>query len=254
VLLERDGELGGHLNLLRRLPTRAAWGVAVSNLEVPLEKAGVDVRLGHDATAESIRSAGADVVVLATGARWQRTGFSQYRPDRDSIPGWEQEHVLDLGTAIRDATEEDGARIGERVLVYDESAGYWPLGLAELLADAGRTVEILSPHLFVGEDALKTMDLQHVLPRLVAKGVRVTAQHDIQSIEGSQVHVYGVWGGEPQVLEVDTVVISTFREPVEHLYLALRDEGFELHRVGDALAPRKLEAVIYEAERLGRAL
>jgi 2,4-dienoyl-CoA reductase-like NADH-dependent reductase (Old Yellow Enzyme family) len=254
VLLERSSELGGHLNLLQRLPTRTSWRGAVRNFSIPLEKAGVDVRLGRDATRDVIASATPEVVVLASGSRWQRTGFGPFRPDREFIPGWEQEHVLDVGSAVEAVTGSSGRTIGKRVLIHDESAHYLPLGLAELLADEGYDVEIVSPQLFVGEECLKTMDLQHLVPRLVAKGVRLTPQRGIDSIDGDSVTLYCIWGGEATVRSVDTVVLSTYREPVDELAIELDGEPFEVVRVGDALAPRKLEAVVYEAELLGREL
>ena len=48
--------------------------------------------------------------------------------------------------------------------------------LAELLADNGVAVEVISPQLLLGEDLLKSLDMPHVFPRIVAKGVKLTPQ------------------------------------------------------------------------------
>ena len=254
VLLEREAEFGGHLRLLARMPTRTEWAVGIDNLVKPLARLGVDVRLGHEATPEVLLSGTPDTVVVATGSRWERTGFSQFRPGRPGIPGAGQDNVLDMGTAARKVVADPQA-LGKKVLILDESAGYWPLGLAELLVDAGVDVDVVTPHLFLGEDTLKTGDFQHNLPRLQGKGVRVTAQAFIDRIEGGTVHLFGVWGASPATITgVDTVVLAQLKAPVDELYFAVRDQHPEVHRVGDAVAPRRLEAIMYESEKLGREI
>ena len=254
VLYEADGELGGHLNLHKRLPTRENWQRAIDNFAAPLEKHGVDVRLGVDATVEMLSAESHDVVVCATGANFDRTGLSPYRPTRESIPGVESDNVLDVATATQMALDHSGS-LGSRVLILDESADYLALGLAEILADGGADVEVVTPHMFVGEDIVGTLDLVHVVPRLIDKGVALTAQHMVERIDGEHVEVVSVWSGaQRRELDVDTLVLSMTRSPNEDLYRELRSASAEVHRIGDAVAPRKLVAVVYEAEKLGREL
>ena len=254
VLCEAEAELGGHLNLLKRFPTRENWQTAIRNLAVPLEKHGVDVRLGVDATHDVLRSGGPDTVVCATGARYDRTGLSPYRPTRESIPGAGQENVLDVATAAAMTLEQPGS-LGRRVLIVDESAEYLPLGLAEILADGGAEVEVISPHLFVGEDVVSTLDVAHLFPRLVEKGVTLTAQQVVERIDGTGVEIVSVWSGsQRREVEADTVVISMTRSPNDTLYQEIRSEFAEVHRVGDVVAPRRLVAIMYEAEKLGREI
>ena len=42
-LAEADPELGGHISLMARLPTRAGWLDAIENLARPVERSGVEV-------------------------------------------------------------------------------------------------------------------------------------------------------------------------------------------------------------------
>ena len=44
------------------------------------------------------------------------------------------------------------------------------------------------------------------------------------------------------------------RTPHEALFNEIRDSFPEVYRVGDAVAPRKPAAVIYEGEKLGREI
>jgi len=252
TLFEQSHELGGHLNLLKRLPTRQGWQGAIDNLTRPLAKAGVEVRLGTTATTAVLMQEKPDVIVCATGSSYDRTGYSPYRPERDAIPGVEQKQVVDVVTATRQALA-DPTSLGKRVLIVDETDSYLALGLAEVLAKAGVQVEVVTPHLFVGEDTLKTLEMPHLFPRLKTVGVRLTAQQFVEKIEANCVEIYDIWGGEKRTVEVDTVVIAMMRSPNDTLFQEIR-QSFkkELYRIGDAVAPRKLEAVIYEGEKLGR--
>ena len=254
VLFEREERLGGHLNLLLRLPTRKEWGTAIDNLVRAMEVAGVDVRLGVAATPEVIEQEESDAVVVATGASWDCDGRSQFRPGSARLAGTEQENVIDVGTATERALADAGA-LGRRVVILEETGFYLPLGLAEILAQTGAEVEIVTPRATVGEDVMRTLDLPYVMPRLEEAGVTCTTHTNVDRIEGGTVHVRSVWGARERVIEaVDTVVVSMLRSPDDALYRALEGRIGALHRVGDALAPRRPVQLMYDGEELGRAL
>jgi 2,4-dienoyl-CoA reductase-like NADH-dependent reductase (Old Yellow Enzyme family) len=253
ILVEAEEELGGHLNVLKRLPTRGLWQRGIDNLVAPLTAHAVEIRLGLVATPVTLAALEPATIICATGASWDRTGLTPLRPDREAIPGWDQENVVDIGLAARRAID-DPLCLGRHVLIGDESGTYLPLGLAELLADAGVSVEIVTPNLFIGEETLKTGDMYFVLPRLTRKGVRLTTQTMIERISGTSATLVGIWGGAPEERLVETVVVSTYRTPDNHLFSELNPRFPDVRRLGDAVAPRRVEAVVYEAEKLGREL
>lgn len=93
------------------------------------------------------------------------------------------------------------------------------------------------------------------MPQLQANAVRVIVSHDIQSIEKTSVTLQNVWGGVAQVIEgIDTVVLALTRLPNNDLFQRLRVVRSDVYCIGDAVSPRPLEAVIYEAEALARSL
>ena len=98
--------MGGHVNLIKRLPNRGTWQDAIDGLRVGLEKAGGRYELGVEATAGDVEAREPDVVVCATGATWNRDGFSSYRWDRDTLPGADGENVTDVGSAVRRALQQ----------------------------------------------------------------------------------------------------------------------------------------------------
>jgi 2,4-dienoyl-CoA reductase-like NADH-dependent reductase (Old Yellow Enzyme family) len=253
TLLEAGDELGGHLDLLRRMPTRDGWKLAIAGLRRPLEREGVEVRLGTTATVELARELRADVLVCATGSSWDGTGASPLRPERPGIPGADQDNVLDVAAACRRVLA-DPAALGGRVLIVDETGQYLAVGLADLLAQAGVHVELVSPLAEVGSGLNGTNDAPYVFPRLVAMGVALTPQTAVERIDGDAVTFRRQWHADAEARRFDTVVLSMGRTPDDGLYYAARDAGLDVRRLGDAVAPRSTAVAIYEGEDLGRAL
>ena len=255
ALIERASQLGGHLDLLRRLPTRGDWQKVIDDLAVVLELNGVEVRLEETATAEMVIAGSPDALVCATGATWDRAGFSAGRPDRETMPGADQDHVMDVATAAW-AALGDPAVLGARVLILDDTGTYLPLGLAELLGKGGVEVEVLSRFPVIGDQIAGTQDLPWLLPRLGALDVRLSPNHFIEAIHGSDVDVYETLTRRARQVEaVDTVVLSMLRSPQDALFRALQESAtLPTHCIGDAVAPRSVAEAIYEGEKLGRAL
>lgn len=253
VLLERAPELGGTLNLLKRLPTRENWQLAVDNGVKPLLRSGAEIRLGVEATAASVLAERPDAVVVATGCTWDRTGFSSFRLDRDAIPGADQPHVLDAAAALA-AALADPRSLGDRVLVLDDSGTWAPLGLAELLAGAGVDVEIVSRNHRIAEWHWLTQEVPFHFPRLLGLGVRMTPLHFVESIGAGTAEVYDIFTRTSRTVAADTVVLSMTRSAVDGLYWELEGKVPELRRIGDAYAPRKLAEALYEGEKAAREL
>lgn len=253
TLLEESEALGGHLDLLRLMPTRDGWLRAIDNLRGAMERSGVDVRLGMAADVDTAADLGADVVLCATGSSWDRTGASTLRPERGGIPGAEQENVLDVETAARLGLDNPRA-LGTRVLVVDETGMYVPVGLAELLAIAGVHVELLTPLSEVGQSLGATLDAPYVFPRLVEYGVRLSPQTSVERIDGEQVTVSRRWHRDTEARSFDTIVLAMGRSPKDDLYQAGKAMGLDVRRLGDALAPRTTATAIYEGEEIGRAV
>ncbi len=254
TLLERTAQLGGHLRLYERLPHMSDWGIAIDNLEREVANAGVDVRLDSEATLETLRQAQADHVVIATGAAYERTGLSLYRPDRVAIPGADAAHVVDVCSAAARVLENAMA-LGSRVLILDETGAHLPFALAEMLAGAGVEVEIVSPRMYAGERIYRNLDMLYIFPRLKRAGVRITQQYFVEAIRPREVDVYDIWAG-PAAVEtrtgVDSVVMSILRVPNDSLFHAAEGSLAHVVRIGDAAAPRDVTAAIFDGEKLGR--
>ena len=130
-----------------------------------------------------------------------------------------------------------------------------PLGLAEILSKHGVNVNLISPKPFIGAETQRTLDMPHVMPRLKKAGVNFIALNFIEKIENDIVHIYDIWGGDSrQIGNVDSVVLAISRFPNEKFYIEHSPEFSSMKRIGDVVAPRKLEAIIFEAEKTAREI
>lgn len=250
ILLERNDALGGTLRHAARLPRRHRWNDLVEHYAASLERLGVDVRLGTAATPESVAALQPDRVVVASGAAWQDTGASAFRPSRDAVPGFA---TADVRTPVQTLDSVD--TLGQRVLVVDDSGKYLPLGLADLVSNSGREVHVVSALASPGAHttAMGTNDLAFVLPDLVERGVTFHKQMQVEQVEGTTVTLTSAHLGSPTTIEVDSIVVAMGRTPRTDLYEALRATGVRTERVGDCLAPREVDDAILEGKRIALA-
>ena len=249
TLLERGERLGGQLLLAGELPNRHNWLEMTADLAGSLERLGVDVRLGKEASAATVAEIGADDVFVATGAGFDRSGYSISTPHRDGIPGAAGEQVLDPAAAI-----EHPESCGERVVIVDDNGDHLPLGLALLLAEAGRSVEVVSSRLFAGSRLIVTGDLPWLYPQMKEAGVRVASQEIADWIEPGSVAVSSIWGGGERIIPADTVVLSMMRRSEDTLVRELAAEGVQATPIGDCVAPREVDDATYEGLAHGRLI
>jgi mycofactocin system FadH/OYE family oxidoreductase 2 len=250
TLLEQTERLGGQVNLIVRTPGRNEFAWITTDLERQLDRHGVDVRLGQEATVDVARSLAADGVIVATGAEPSRSGFSSVNPLVDELPGVTQENVLTVWDVLLET-----APIGRRVVVLDDDGTRYAAGVTEVLLDRGCEVELVTrfPSLF--PTTLTTLDMAHLYGRLLGKGLVYRLNSWAVGIEGSTVSISNLYTGAADTLSsVDTVVLATGPKANDGLYFELKPHVERLHRIGDCLAPRKLDHAIYEGELAGREL
>jgi 2,4-dienoyl-CoA reductase-like NADH-dependent reductase (Old Yellow Enzyme family) len=249
TLWERSNQLGGQVRQAAQLPDYEAWSFVVDDLAASLRRRRVEVALNTNATAEAIAAFGADQVIVATGARWQTTGFSTFRPDRDAIPRGSGSHVLDPLSAL--AAPET---CGQRVLVVDDNGDYLPLGLARLLTSLGKRVTVVSCDAMLGRKMEPTLDWPWLMPRVATAGVEMRASTFVERIGQGEVEVRSSVSGAIESLAADTVVLSMMRESEDALYHQLKAGGLPVTRIGDCVAPREVDDAVLEGFREGHAI
>jgi 2,4-dienoyl-CoA reductase (NADPH2) len=242
TLFEKGPALGGQVPVAASVPSRAELLDLTRNLASAAQRAGVDVKLSCEATAELLRSEAPDAVVLATGAVPQK-------------PWWAGDlaQVVDVRDVLEGRAEPRG-----RVLVVDELGFHQATSVAELLADRGCYVEVVTPGMVVGQDLGITLDLETWNVKADAKAIRQTT--DVVPMSATQVERGITVGlqhhptGTDVTRTVDWVVCAVQQRAADALWRELQDASFPVHRVGDCLAPRRAHAAVVEGHRVAVSL
>jgi mycofactocin system FadH/OYE family oxidoreductase 2 len=241
-LYERQNELGGQVNLLVRVPNRVEFGDVSRTLQREIHEAGVEVHLGVEVTAEMIEREQPDTVIIATGSC----------PLLPPIPGADLPHVATVWQVIRG---EKMAQPGEFAIVYDQIGFHQATGTAELLAERGCSVEVVTPQFYVGGDLSITLDLELWYRRALAKGMRLTADYFLAGLGPNSVTIINNYTGQPRQLEnVSLAVMAIPQAANDALYHQLQGKVKQIYRAGDCVAPRRVENAILDGERVARAL
>ncbi len=241
-LYERSHELGGQINLLVRVPSRVEFGDASRNLQREIGEAGVEVQLHTEVTAEMIEHEKPDAVILATGSL----------PLLPQIPGADLPHVATVWQVLQG---EKQVQPGDNILVFDQMGFHQATSTAELLAEKGCNVEIVTPQFYVGGDLSITLDIELWYRRALAKGIRLTPNHFLAGLGPNSATIMNNYTGQPRQIEgIALAVMATPQTANDTLYYQLVGKVQQLHRIGDCLAPRRVENAILDGERAARAL
>jgi dimethylamine/trimethylamine dehydrogenase len=257
-LVEAEPEIGGIMRWIPKLPGLGEWGRVLNWRAVQLQKLGnVEVITGTRLDADAVREYGAELVVVATGARWAGDGinFSTHEP----IPGADPSlpHVLTPEQVML----EGKAPAGQRVVVFDADGYFVAPGLAEKLLADGYEVELVTCHELISPLSDETLEGALLRQHLHDTGIRMRTGTFLTGIQPGRLtardHV-----GEPLELEADAVVLVTQRLSNESLFLELsgtedrlRAEGIEAaYRIGDCVAPRLIADAVFEGHRLAREI
>jgi mycofactocin system FadH/OYE family oxidoreductase 2 len=242
VLYEREAVLGGTVALAARGPGRGELQLIIDYLVSELERLGIEIHTGVEVTAEMLRYTQHDsyphTVIIATGAY---TG-----PGLLPIQGHDLPHVIDIRRVLAGEPVE-----GQRVVVVDETDSHSVLSAVELLASAGKDVEVVTEDFYAGRDLVATHDLVLWKQRVLPHGIVVTPHTTVVRIEPGKVFVVDRFAEGERELPADSVVLGTYERPSQELYMALKDRIPHLLRIGDCVAPRRIEQAILEGRRVG---
>jgi 2,4-dienoyl-CoA reductase (NADPH2) len=274
TLFESAGQIGGQFNMAKRIPGKEEFHETLRYYRRELELTGVDVRLGHAATADRLAAGAFDEVVLATGVL----------PRVPVIPGLDNRKVLSYVDVLL-----HGADVGQSVAII--GAGGIGFDVAEFLShDAAHAATSLDIPAFMdewgidmtlaargglvpasepvspreiwllqrrptppGRDLGKTTGWVHRLA-LKRRGVRMLAGVAYERIDDAGLTISQ--GGEARLLAVDSIVICAGQEPQRELVAVLEGRGVSTHLVGGSKVAAELDAqrAIAEGAKLAAAL
>lgn len=285
-LFETSPEIGGQLNMAKRIPGKEEFYEMLRYLQRRLIATGVEQHLGQAAGADQL--ADFDEVVLATGVQ----------PRNPQIPGQDDPRVLRYTDVLR-----SGAAVGDRVLIV--GAGGIGFDVAEFLcreehsetpdqapqaaqarpstdlqtwltewgiADPAEQPGGLSPRGPQMPRSRRQITLLQRRPGKLGEGLGKTTGwihrstlklHGVQMRSGVQYQAITPAGleistakGPSELLGFDTLVLCTGQTPHNPLEAALRERGRSCHVIGGARDASGLDAqrAIREAAELASRL
>jgi 2,4-dienoyl-CoA reductase-like NADH-dependent reductase (Old Yellow Enzyme family)/thioredoxin reductase len=238
TVLERAGEPGGQLLLARRVPGRHELAGLVAYLHAAVERLGVEVRVGVDATPDLVVSHGAEAVVIATGAR----------PATPTTPG-----VLDSRTVDPFDVLRRPIRGLSRALVI--GGGLLGVAVAHVLAERGVDVVMAEPAADLALEIGVRPRWQHVADLRARPNVTVHLATTVERLSDTTALLRRN-GRDFKVEGLDVVVPTRPMTPVTDLAAALagRPDAPPAFTIGDCVQPRTAFEAMQEAAALGHRL
>jgi dimethylamine/trimethylamine dehydrogenase len=251
VLAEAEPrELGGRVALEARLPGLAAWIRVVDYRLAQLRRLrNVEIARGSAVDAAEVLRYDFDQVAVATGAYWRADGAG-----RASL------HPLPIAGALEVLTPDELLRgrlpAGERVVVYDDDHYYMGGALAELLANAGRHVVVVTPQALVSAWTTHTMEQRRIHARLESAGVGIVLSSALTAAAPDGVRFASVHTGRETAVAADALVLVTARLPNDELATRLEavEGGPRVRVIGDALAPGTIAQAVWDGHRYAEEL
>ena len=276
-LVEAEKEIGGSVRDVMRYPGLSEWGRVITYRDIQLKKLkNVEVITGKRLSADDVIKYGADKVVIATGSSWAGDGHNGVT--HSAMAG------VDASSAQFCTPEQvmAGKKLGSRVVVLDADGYFTGVGMAELAADQGKEVAIVTQLAEVGPYTEYTLEGSNLHRMLHEKHIRCHVRHWVQDVEPGnevKVRIFNVYREgyrrttEPRTgqyprrqstealdLACDTVILVTSRLSNNALFREVKARQGEwqkngvqaVYQVGDCYAPRMIADAVFDGHRLAR--
>jgi 2,4-dienoyl-CoA reductase-like NADH-dependent reductase (Old Yellow Enzyme family)/thioredoxin reductase len=232
---ERGTHIGGQLALAATLRMNTRYAKWIDWQQGRLERLGVTVQRGKEATPDLVMAYGADVVATATGV-------TSRLPD---ATGLDLPHVA---TVTQVLTGE--ATLGHRVLVVSEDDRVAPLSVADHLSGLGHKVTVIyrspAPSPLVGKYTIGA-----ILSRLDSEGVELISMARLVAVDTEGVTLANSYSDRRwRRTGLDSVVLACGAVGDDSLYQSLKSAHPSVHLLGDAYAPRRVVSATRQAMQL----
>ena len=269
VVFEAQPDPGGQIRLTAQSPRRREMISIVDWRMAQCAARDVQFHFNTWAEEEDVLAQNPDLVIIATGGLPNLELFET---------GQEAAHVVSAWDLIAGDVKPAG-----RVLIYDESGDHPGLQAAEIAAEAGAEVEVMTPDRTFAPEIM-AMNLVPYMRALQEKDVTFTVTRRLLGVARQGNELVATIGTDYSNFTTqksyDQVVLNYGTLPNDDLYQALRPASinhgevdhdalicgqpqaitrnprgaFQLFRIGDAVSARNTHAAIYDALRLMKDL
>ena len=265
VVFEAQPDPGGQIRLTAQNPRRREMISIIDWRMAQCAARDVEFHFNTWAEADVVINQNPDVVIIATGGM----------PNTELLEsGNDTPHV----TTSWDIIAGD-VKPADSILIYDESGDHAALQAAEVAANAGAKVEIMTPDRTFSAGVM-AMNLVPYMRSLQDKDTTFTVARRLLGVElrGNKLEaqIGTDYSDHSDIQEYDQVVVNYGTLPLDELYFDLKnlssnggavdhealvnghpqnivkntDSQFQLFRIGDAVSARNTHAAIYDALRL----
>jgi dimethylamine/trimethylamine dehydrogenase len=248
VLTDAKREAGGRVVLESALPNLNEWRRVIDWRLTQIKKIeNIYFYPSSQMSVQDVLDAGAPHIILATGATWRRDGVGRYisRP----VPG-------NAKIFTPDDLMTNKLPSG-KVLIYDDDHYYMGGVLAELLAQNGCEVTLMTSAPTISYWTQFTLEQDRIIKRLYDLNVSLLANHVIASHSLTTATVTNTITSTETTLACDAVVMVTDRIPNDALYHELKPALAEgklksLRIIGDAEAPNIIAQAVFSGHLAAR--
>ena len=265
IVFEAAHEPGGQIRLTAQNPRRREMISIIDWRMAQCAARGVEFRFNTWAEQSDVVALKPDAVIVATGGMPDMTLFEEKHQQANVVSAW-------------DIISGD-VKLAKNILIYDESGDHPALQAAEVAADSGASVEIMTPDRTFAPEVM-AMNLVPYMRALQDKDVTFTITRrllDVKPIGNRMAATIGTdYSDHTFDKQYDQVVVNYGTMPLDDLYFDLKplssnlgavdqgalieghpqsvvlntDGAFQLFRIGDAVSARNTHAAIYDALRL----
>ncbi len=274
TLFEASSEIGGQFNLAKTIPGKEEFYETLRYYSRMIEVHDIDLRLNTKADATLLKEGGFDHIIVSTGIK----------PRTPDIDGINHSKVVGYIDAIKGNKE-----IGKKVAII--GAGGIGFDVSELISHTGTSGAVdrdvfaaewgvdfenhprggvtgVEPQVFksdreitllqrkdsrVGAGLGKTTGWTHRIA-LTRRGVGMMNGVEYVKIDDGGLHI--LQGGQPQTLDVDTIIVCAGQDPLQDVYQDLQGSGTSVDLIGGAFEAKELDAkaAINQASYLAAAI
>ena len=266
TLLEARKELGGRVLRESGLPGLNEWRRVIDWRLTQIRKMkSVAAYPSSPMTAEEILESGAQNIIITTGATWRRDGVGRtlWKPivGFDSGNVFTPDDIMGSGSLLPKlqkhtltGTQASGI---QNIVIYDDDHYYMGGVLAELLAEQGCNVTLVTPAPLVSYWSQFTLEQERIQSKLMKLGVELYPQTVLSAIGSDFVKLSNVISGKEVELPCNGVVLVSDRTPNSSLYYELKpalDEGKikSVRIIGDAEAPNIIAQAVFAGHLAAR--
>ncbi len=263
VLFEAASDAGGQVRLAARARRRSELIAMIDWRMERLEALGVTVKFNHFAETTDVEAENPDIVLIATG-------------------GLPNSEVLESGNELVESSWD--ILSGEiqpktSVLLFDDNGSHAGMQAAELIAQAGSSLEIVSPERFFAPE-MGGMNYAIYAEIFLEHNVQISINQRLLRVERGGDALLATIGSDytdtTRQRKVDQVIVEHGTLPLDDIYFELKpgsinggevdyqalingepqntarnpDGAYRLFRIGDAVSSRNIHAAIYDALRL----